>query len=253
MFGLTRFKEFAELKKKDWLKLVFIGLIGGSIPFLLFFRGLQLTAASSASLIHKTMFVFVIIFAVLFLKEKLHKKVLAATGILLLSNYLLIKPNLSFTTGDFLILIATLFWASENIFSKFTLKTLSGNMVAFGRMFFGSLFILVFLLITSKSNLLLTLTTPQITWILITSGLLFLYLITWYNGLKYVEVSLATSILLLGSPITLLLRTLTGTPLTIDTAIAILLMLTGLTIFLSSSQQLSVSEFKSWLSKKVLN
>ena len=253
ILGFTRLKELLKLNKKDWLKLSVIGLIGGSIPFLLFFRGLQLTSASSASLIHKTMFVFVMGFAIFFLKENLNKKVIVATVTLLIGNYILLKPNWSVNTGDFLVFLATLMWASENILSKYMLRTTSGNTVAFGRMIFGSFFVLVFLLITGEINLLFTLTIPQVSWILITSGLLFMYLITWYNGLKYVDVSLATAILLLGSPITTSLRFLVGTPVTIDQATGIFLLLTGSTIFIISSQDLSISELKSWLTKKVLN
>ena len=127
LFFTTRFKEFALLKKKDWFKLILIGLIGGSIPFVLFFRGLQLTSGASASLIHKTMFVFVTMSAVIFLKEKLNKKVVIATALLLIGNYLLLRPSWSFGMGDLLVLTATLFWAFENTLSKYVLKELSQN------------------------------------------------------------------------------------------------------------------------------
>jgi len=42
-------------------------------------------------------------------------------------------------------------------------------------------------------------------WILISGAFLFGYVTTWYTGLKYVNVSTATTVLLLGSPITSLL------------------------------------------------
>jgi len=44
------------LTKKQWLLLLLIGLIGGSIPFLLFFKGLSLVSAAQGSFIHKTIF-----------------------------------------------------------------------------------------------------------------------------------------------------------------------------------------------------
>jgi len=64
------FRELKNLNKKDWLLLILIGLIGGSIPFLLFFKGLTLTSAVSAAFIQKTLFIWVGILAVFFLKEK---------------------------------------------------------------------------------------------------------------------------------------------------------------------------------------
>src|SRR3972149_7251862 len=53
ILGLKEFKNLKKLAKKDWLVLVAIGLIGGSIPFLLFFKGLSLTTAANSAFIHK--------------------------------------------------------------------------------------------------------------------------------------------------------------------------------------------------------
>ena len=242
IFFTTKFKEFSLLKKKDWLKLMLIGLIGGSIPFILFFKGLQLTSGASASLIHKTMFLFVIILAVMFLKEKLNKKVILATILLMIGNYLLLRSSWSFGIGDLLVLTATLFWAVENTLSKYVLKELSGNLVAFGRMFFGSLFILIYLVSINKASLITTLTSAQVSWIFVTSGFLFMYVFTWYNGLKHVNASLATAILLLGSPITTLLRFATGTPITLAQASGTLFLLTGVIVFMNSTRQFNFNE-----------
>ena len=206
LFLTTKFREFKYLSKKSWLILVLIGFIGGGVPFLLFFRGLQLSTGPTAAFLHKTLFIYASIFAVIALKEKLRWYVLIPALLILLGNFLLLNiKQFNFGIGELLVLIAVLFWAIENIISKHVLKELSGTIVAFGRMFFGSLFILLFLLFTGKSELFLTVTTQQLGWILLTSVFLFGYVLTYYNGLKLVNVSVATSILLLGSPITLIL------------------------------------------------
>ena len=49
-------------------------------------------------------------------------------------------------------------------------------------------------------------------WVLFTAALLLGYVLTWYVGLKQVPVTVATCILLLGSPITTLLQLANGTP-----------------------------------------
>jgi len=199
-------KILKNLNRKYWLLLIAIGFVGGSIPFLLFFKGLSLTTASQGSFIHKTMFIYVMILAVLFLREKIDKKLLFGGLLLLLGNVFLLKfiPH-SVSKGDLLVLIATLLWAVENIISKYTLKELPSRIVIWGRMFFGSIFILLFLAITGQISLMENLNINQISWVLITSIILFGYVMTWYSGLKYVPVSLATTILLLGAPITTLL------------------------------------------------
>src|SRR3989338_488757 len=148
---INKFKELVRLKRNHWIKLSLIGLIGGSIPFLLFFKGLQLTDAASASFIHKTMFVFVTVLALFFLKEKIDRRIIIASILILAGNLFILKlKTFSFNNGDMLILIATILWSMEVTLSKYTLNELSGEIVAFGRMFFGSVFILLFLLATGN-------------------------------------------------------------------------------------------------------
>lgn len=203
------FKNLNSLKRlkfKDYRILILIGLIGGSIPFLLFFKGLQLTTAGESSFIHKTMFVFVSILAVIFLREKLSKKIIIPTLILLVGNFLLLSlNNFSLSFGNVLIFIATLFWSVEIIIAKKALKKLNSDIVAFGRMFFGSLFILLFLGFTNQISLIKTINYSNIGWIIITSLFLLGYVFTWYKALKFTKASIATSILLIGSVITTLL------------------------------------------------
>lgn len=198
-----------SLNKKQWLLLLGVGLIGGSIPFLLYFKGLSLTTPVQAAFIHKTLFIYVAVLAVVFLKEKISRGFLIGGLLLLLGNILLLRiiPH-QFGWGDFFILIATLFWASENVLSKYLLKELPSRIVIWGRMFFGSIFIILFWLMTGQAHLAASLNIQQIGWVLITSVFLFGYLATWYTGLKYLKVSVAATILLLASPITTLLSLL---------------------------------------------
>ncbi|MFH1770634.1 MAG: DMT family transporter [archaeon] len=204
---LGNFRELKTLKLKDWQNLGLIGLIGGSIPFLLFFKGLQLASPAQGSFVHKTMIIWVALLSIFVLKEKLDKKIVVGALLLLVGNFLLLKlTSFEFTTGIGLIVIATLFWSSEIILSKKVLEKLSGNVVAFGRMFFGSLFILIFLIATNQISLVATITTSQLVWIGVTSVFLVGYVMTFYNGLKLVKASTAVAVLSLGAVITTLLN-----------------------------------------------
>ncbi|MFH1376228.1 MAG: DMT family transporter [Candidatus Woesearchaeota archaeon] len=209
LLAAREFKTIKTITKKQWVLLVLIGLIGGSIPFLLFFKGLALTSAASAAFMHKTLFIYASLFAVVFLKEKINKKIFLAAILLLVGNLLLLQlSSFTFGVGELLVLSAAILWAGENVLSKHTLKKLSGNIVAFGRMFFGSLFILTFLIMTNKAALIPQIPLQGFLWTIITSIVLLLFVTTYYNGLKHIKVSVATSILLLGSPITMLLSSL---------------------------------------------
>lgn len=221
-------KLFATLTKKQWMKLLIIGLVGGSVPFLLFFKGLFLTSAAQGAFIHKTIFVYAAILAVVFLKEKISKEFLIGAMLLLLGSLLSLKTlPVSFGRGDLLVFLATILWAIENLISKQALKELSGSLVAWGRMFFGSIFIFIYLVATNQAGFLVNLGVGQIIWILITAVLLFGYVFTWYSGLRYVPLSTATAVLILGSPITTFLSALAGAKIGFKEIVSAVLILTG--------------------------
>lgn len=206
IFLLKDWKILKKLNKKQWALLISIGLIGGSIPFLLFFKGLSLTTAAKGAFLHKTMFVYVALLAFVFLREKIDKKFFLGGLLLVLANlFLLKKIPYSLNQGDLLIFLAALFWAGESIISKYVLKEISPRIVAWARMFFGSVFIFFFLFFTNQLSLLSGLNLAQVGWVFLTSVILFGYVMTWYSGLKYIPASKAAVILLLGSPITTLL------------------------------------------------
>lgn len=210
MLFAGQWRKLKALPQKQWLSLCLVGLVGGSIPFLLFFKGLQLTASSAgASLIQKTMFVFVAVLALVFLKERFSKAMLAGTLALLAGSYLFLgTTGFAWDYGSTLILAATALWAVENVLSKHFLKEMDGTVLAFGRMLFGAGFILAFLLASGEAVLIPALSATQVSWIAVTSVILCAYVLTWYNGLKQVSATTATAILLLGAPVTTLLNVL---------------------------------------------
>jgi len=225
-------RRLRALSRTQWSKLMAIGFLGGSIPFLLFFNGLALTTAASAAFIHKLLFIFVTVLAVKFLGEKVSRRRVAAVTLLVAGNALLLKfiPH-SLNRGDLLILAATLLWAFENTLSKHALAELSSRTVAFGRMFFGSAIILGYIALTGQAVGVLALSGAQVGWLLVTSAFLIIYVSSWYEGLKHVDASVAASILLLGSPITTIISiAFAGAALTLTKAAGMLLIVLGVAL-----------------------
>jgi drug/metabolite transporter (DMT)-like permease len=149
------------------------------------------------------MFVFVSILAVFLLKEKVNAGFIVAAVLLFTGNLLLLlTKSFSFGLAEILILSAVLLWALETIISKHTLNELPSRVVAFGRMFFGALFIFIFLIATGNITNLVSLSLNQLSWVFFTSTILLLYVTTWYAGLKRINASSAASVLVLGSAIT---------------------------------------------------
>lgn len=246
---LLLFKDFSSLKKlskKHWLQLMAIGLAGGSIPFLLFFYALQGTTAINAGFLHKTIFIWASFFAFFFLKEKISPKFLLVAVLLLAGNFLLFSIS-SFGFAEALILLAAVLWAAENAISKRVLKELPGTIVAFGRMFFGSIFILAFLASTSQIVPAFEISIAQLQWVFITSAFLAGYVFTFYSGLKHLPLHKAAALLLLAQPITIILSfAFLGTAVSIKEAFGLLLTLAG--IFLAAGMGYSLNALKArWL------
>ncbi|MBU0732306.1 DMT family transporter [Patescibacteria group bacterium] len=216
LFGLiiilSQWKNLKKLNKKNWLTLVLIGLIGGSIPFLMFFKGLEMTSGPEASYIHKFLFVFIALLAPIFLKEYWRWHYIIGVAALVIGSILLFDINglFQWQTGSLLIVGATFLWAVENMISKKAIAKISPQIVAWGRMFFGSIFIVAFWAYTEQLGSLATLELNQIYWVLLTAVLLFGYVTTWYTGLKYIPLTYAAAILALGAPITALLQLIQG-------------------------------------------
>ena len=197
-----------KFKKVSWKYLLLIGAFGGSIAFWLFFTGLKMTLAGRAAFLHKTLPIYAAILAFIFLKEKISKKQLIAMLIMLFGLLLMQLSKLSaeIRMGDMLVLGATVLWAIENVIAKKAMLNKESNwVVVFSRMFFGSIILFAIIFLTGKSDLLFALTAQQILYITISGAMLFLYVLTWYLGLKYINLSKAATILLLAPVISLIL------------------------------------------------
>jgi len=194
--------------KVSWKWFVSIGIIGGGFAFWLFFSGLKLTMAGRAAFIHKTLPIYALILGFFFLKEKITKKQLIAMGVMFAGLVLMQLQNMSYDIriGDFLVLGATILWAVENTIAKKVMINKESNwVVSFARMFYGSLVLFAIIIILGKTNLLFSLNSEQVLYILVSGVLLFFYVFTYYWGLKYINLSKATTILLIAPVISLIL------------------------------------------------
>lgn len=237
------FGKLKSLKKNDWIKLFLIGVIGGSIPFLLFFKGLSLTSAGSAAFIHKTLFLWVCFLAVYFLKEKLGRLQYLALGLLFLGNFTMLGFKIfSLTTGELLVLAATLMWAVEFVIAKKVLATVPAEIVAWARMFFGSILLLGYLALSGQITSLVTLNSQQWFWVAISSVLLLGYVLTWYKALAKLPAVVVTSVLVLASPITTCLDLIYNHKINIYQIWGSVLIITAVAIIVYSSKKLNESQ-----------
>jgi len=204
--------SFKGFNSVSWKYLLAIGIIGGGLAFLLFFSGLKLTTGGRAAFLHKTLPFFTLGLAYFFLKEKVKKYLpylLAMFIGIIFIVFTKINPTEFFSNpqlGDLLILGATFLWAIEITISKKAMNKGESNwIISFSRMFIGAIVLFGFIGIFGKFNLLLQLNSAQIIKIIISTALLFAYIFCWYWSIKLIDISKATSFLLLAPVISLIL------------------------------------------------
>lgn len=191
-----------------WLAVV--GLVGGAVPFLLFFHGLQLAAAqhgaTTASFLYRTLFLFATVFGVVLLREKFSRWTALAGGLLLGGSYLLLSLGAPvWTDGSLWVLAATVLWAGEYTLSKRLLARLPSSTVAIGRMGFGGLFLSAYLLATAQWGSVAGFGASTWLWVGLSAALLTAFVTCWYAALARLDVGVATAVLVLGYPVTWLL------------------------------------------------
>jgi drug/metabolite transporter (DMT)-like permease len=137
--------ELRALDRRRRLALLVIGLIGGGLPFALFFNGLALAGSPAAALIHKTMFVWVAMLAMVALGERLGLAQVGALGLLLVGTLALAPSGTpGVGPGEAMILVATLLWSVEVVLvRRLLVGGVSTTLAAASRMVIGSLALFV--------------------------------------------------------------------------------------------------------------
>ena len=189
-----------------WLGLLAIGVVGGSVPFVLFFVGLAQTKAPQAAFLQKTLVLWVAILAVVTLKERLRPVHWIAIALLLAGQWWL-GGGVAFAldSGGLLILIATLLWSAEAVLARWLLASVSSWTLGVVRMGVGSVVLLGWLGVTGRFGMLATLTAAQWGWVLLTGVLLAAYVATWFAALARAQAVDVTAVLVLGAVITALI------------------------------------------------
>jgi drug/metabolite transporter (DMT)-like permease len=184
--------------------LVAVGLVGGSVPFLLFFEGLSRAASSDAAFLHKTLVVWVALLGIVFLRERIgwpHVVAISAIvgGQLLLTSDL---TAIGLGSGEVLIFAATLLWSVEVVVAKRLLAHLSPLTVGVSRMGIGSVALVAWLAVTGQLSDMVGYSASQWGWIVLTGALLTGYVATWYSGLARAQAIDVTAVLVFGAVIT---------------------------------------------------
>ncbi len=195
--------EATSLAPRPRLGVLAIAVIGGSVPFVLFFSGLAVATAPTAAFIHKTMFIWVAFMAVPLLSERLGLLQVGALGVLLAGQALIAPPvGVGWGPGETMILAATLLWSVEVVVAKRLLAGVSAPLLAASRMGLGLVILVGYLVVSGRIGGFATLTPDAWLWVMVTGGMLSAYVITWYSALREAPATVVTSVLVAAAVIT---------------------------------------------------
>jgi drug/metabolite transporter (DMT)-like permease len=202
-----RRRTAAVLRGRTPLALVAVAVIGGSVPFVLFFEGLARAEATQAAFIQKTLVVWVALLAVPLLHERFRWPHALAIVLLVIGQAALAGPlgTLAFGSGEAMILGATLLWSVEVVFVKHLLGSIDARTLAAARMALGTVLLLVWVGATGRIDELTGLGASEWRWVLLTGLLLTAYVATWYQALARAQAIDVTAVLVFGAVVTALL------------------------------------------------
>lgn len=199
--------SLSSITRRRWPALLAVAVIGGSVPFVLFFDGLKDSQATQAAFIQKTLVVWVALLAVPLLKERFGWPHALAIGLLLGGQVWLAGKlgTVAFGKGEAMILVATLLWSVEVVFVKYLLRSIPPSVVAAGRMAVGTVLLLCWLASTGKLGDLTGLSALEWRWAMLTGLLLTAYVATWFAALARAQAIDVTAVLVFGALVTAIL------------------------------------------------
>lgn len=181
-----------------------VAVIGGSVPFVLFFEGLAHAQATQASFLQKTLVIWVALLAVPLLKEKVRWPHLLAIALLIGCQAWLLPAlgTVRFGEGEAMILGATLLWSVEVIVVKKLLVGMSPRVLAAARMGLGTALLFAWVGVDGKWGTFTSLDWAQWRWALLTGLILTAYVATWYTALSLAGAIDVTAVLVFGAVVT---------------------------------------------------
>ncbi len=199
-------------KLRHRLGLVVVAVIGGALPFLLFFEGLSRATSTQAGFIHKTLVIWVAVLAVPLLKERLGWPHVAAIGLLIGGQVVWLGgiTDLSLGSGELLVLAATWLWALEVIINKRLLEAYDPRTVGVARMAGGGVVLVLYGVFSGQAVQWGSVGISQLAWVLVTGLLLSAYVLTWLTALSRAGAVDVTAVLVGGALVTAVLSGTVG-------------------------------------------
>jgi drug/metabolite transporter (DMT)-like permease len=230
-FSSARRTEYRRLDLRTWIWLVALALTGGSVPFALFYSGLQLTTAATGALVNHFQFVLVALFAAAFLHERLRPAIWAGLAVLLVGTILGTNLDaLQWNVGAALIAASTVLFAIDFVIAKYLLRNLATLTVMTARMTLGTALLFVYVSADGRLAPVTGLNSTQWIFVVVTGLLLLCFTVATFTAIRHASVSAVLAIGTAAPVITTLLQVATTGKLQLGAADVIGLSITLLAV-----------------------
>lgn len=197
-------KELKNLKRKDWLALIFVGFGGSALATVMFTQSFHYVNPSVAILLQKIQPLIAILLAVVIMKEKISPKFWVWAALAIFGAYLISFPNLKPQVfpgevfnpnfkGIILALGAAFLWGGSTVFGRMLLNKLSFQATTAARFLTALVFLLLMQIYSGQLADISQASQKDWMFVLIIAvlaGLLSLFI--YYKGLKNTPASIAT-------------------------------------------------------------
>lgn len=178
-------------------RLAVIGFFAITYTTLLFFFGARLTSGINSALLLEIEAFYALVIGYIFLNEMVTRKQIAATSLIVLgAAAVLYNGNLAVRAGDLMILAVPFGWQIANVLAKRLKDELDPYVLSTGRVFYGSLFLLVTYVLFGSGDVTPLYTSRNLLTVLFlglipTAG----GIVLWHKGLEKINLSKATPLL----------------------------------------------------------
>jgi drug/metabolite transporter (DMT)-like permease len=191
----SRRAEWKRLTGRQWGYLLLLAVVGGSVPYALFFRGLQLSTPVTSSLLNHAQFVLVAVLAFVLLRERHSVLIWLALVTLLVGTVWGVNvTHAKWSLGDTLVALSTVLFAAGVILAKYLLRDLSTLTVMTAKMSIGSLFLLLYIGATGRLGAIGTLSGQQWSFVIVTGLILLAFTVTAFLALRFASATVAMAI-----------------------------------------------------------
>ncbi|MEV5571909.1 EamA family transporter [Spirillospora sp. NPDC052269] len=187
-----------------------IAVIGGSVPFVLFYEGLATESSTHAAFLQKTLVVWVALLALPLLGERAGVLQAAAVALLVAGQAFADGglPVFRFGTGELMILAATLLWSVEVIVARRLLPRVEPLVLGTSRMALGAVILVAWDAVSGRWRVLTGLDGRAWGWAALTGAILACYVAGWFVALSLAPAVDVTAVLSVGALVTAALSAL---------------------------------------------